>query len=121
MAEKKKAIPKLNIKKDDTVYVLAGKDRGATGRVLSVDPVKQRAVVEGINMVKRHRKVSQGGGGGITDMPAAIHVSNLMVHCPHCKKHTRPKKSTFTKSQDNKERTFHVRVCRNCGEQLDTL
>ena len=113
--------PKLRIKKDDTVYVLTGKDRGSSGRVLSVDPVKSRAVVEGINIVKRHKKETQSGGGGITEMPAAIQVSNLVVVCPHCKGHMRPVKKTVGKEKQGRRKNYHVRSCRKCGELLDQV
>jgi large subunit ribosomal protein L24 len=113
--------PKLRIKKDDTVFVLCGKDRGSSGKVLSVDPVKQKAVVEGINIVKKHRKETKTGGGGITEMPAPIPVSNLVVVCPHCKGHMRPAKKTIEKEKSGRQKHFHVRTCRKCGEQLDAV
>lgn len=113
--------PKLRIKKNDTVFVLAGKDKGETGKVLEVDPARLRATVEGINIVKRHRKEGQSGGGGITDMPAPIQLSNLVVVCPHCKGHTRPSKETVEKTKGGRTKHFHVRVCRSCGEQLDQV
>lgn len=112
---------KLRIKKDDEVYVLAGKDRGSTGKVISVDPVRMRATVEGINIVKKHRKEVKTGGGGITDMPAPIHVSNLVVICPHCKAHTRPTKRTVNKTQEGQTKKYHVRICRKCDEALDHI
>lgn len=112
---------KLRIKKDDEVYVLAGKDRGSTGKVISVDPVRMRVTVEGINIVKKHRKEVKTGGGGITDMPAPIHVSNLVVICPHCKAHTRPTKRTVRKTREGKTTRFHVRICRKCDEALDRI
>ena len=110
---------KLRIKKDDEVFVLAGKDRGSTGKVISVDPIRMRATVEGINIVKKHRKEVKTGGGGITDMPAPIHVSNLVVICPHCKAHTRPTKMTVNKTQEGQTKRYHVRICRKCNEALD--
>jgi large subunit ribosomal protein L24 len=112
---------KLRIKKDDEVYVLAGKDRGSTGKVISVDPIKMRATVEGINIVKKHRKEVKTGGGGITDMPAPIHVSNLVVICPHCKAHTRPTKRIVNKTQEGQTKKYHVRICRKCDEALDHI
>jgi len=74
----------LNIKKGDTVRVIAGRDRGAEGKVISVQPEQQRVVVEGVNRVKRHTKVVQQGGragttGGIVTQEAPIHVSNVML------------------------------------------
>lgn len=111
---------KLRIKKNDEVYVLSGKDRGATGKVLEIDPVRMRATVEGINIVKKHKKEGkQSGGGGITDMPAPIHVSNLVVVCPHCKAHTRPNKRTVEKTREGRTKRYHVRICRKCDEALD--
>jgi large subunit ribosomal protein L24 len=113
---------KLRIKKDDEVFILAGKDRGSSGKVLEVDPISMRATVEGINIVKRHRKESkQTGGGGITDMPAPLHVSNLVVICPHCRAHTRPIKRTVEKTHGGQKKRFHVRVCRKCSESLDKI
>ena len=70
----------LGIKKDDQVMVIAGKDKGKTGRVLEVLPRKQRAVVENINLVKKaQRRTQQNQKGGIIDIEASIHLSNLML------------------------------------------
>ena len=81
MANNKKS---LNIKKGDTVKVIAGKDKGAEGRVIAVLREEDRVIVEGVNLVKRHTKVLQQGGragntGGIITQEAAIHVSNVML------------------------------------------
>ena len=81
MAAKKKS---LNIKKGDTVKVIAGKDKGAEGRVISVLRDEDRVIVEGVNLVKRHTKVLQQGGragntGGIVTQEAPVHVSNVML------------------------------------------
>jgi large subunit ribosomal protein L24 len=81
MAKKGKS---LNIKKGDTVKVIAGKDKGAEGRVIAVLRDEDRLIVEGVNLVKRHTKVLQQGGragntGGIITQEAAIHVSNVML------------------------------------------
>ena len=74
---------KLNIKKGDTVYVNAGNDKGKTGKVLSVDPSKDRAIVEGINIVSKHTKPnSKQPQGGILKQEAGIHVSNLQLIDP---------------------------------------
>ena len=81
---------KLHIKKGDTVYVLAGDDKGKTGRVLSVDAQKNRAIVEGINMVSKSQKPSaKNPQGGIVKMEAPIHISNLNVVDPKTGKPTR--------------------------------
>ena len=81
---------KLHIKKGDTVYVLAGEDRGKTGRVLSVEPAKARAIVEGINMVTKATKPSaQHPQGGLVKKEAPIHISNLNLVDPKTGKPTR--------------------------------
>ena len=81
---------KLHIKKDDTVYVLAGDDKGKTGRVLSIDAKKNRAIVEGVNKVKKSTKPNaQHPQGGIIEIEAPIHLSNLNVVDPKTKKPTR--------------------------------
>ena len=80
MAKKKN----LNIKKGDVVRVIAGQDKGAEGKVISVDSERDRVIVEGVNRIKRHTKVVNQGGragttGGIVTQEAAIHVSNVML------------------------------------------
>ena len=81
---------KLHIKKGDTVYVNAGNDKGKTGKVLSVDPSKDRALVEGINMVSKHTKPnSKQPQGGIIKQEAPIHVSNRNLIDPKSGKPTR--------------------------------
>ena len=86
----------LRIRRDDTVRVIAGKDRGRTGRVKSVDPKKQKVFVEGVNIVKRHIKPrtlrdTQRAQevGGIVEMEGPIHISNVMVMDPRENKPTR--------------------------------
>ena len=81
---------KLRIKKGDTVYVNAGNDKGKTGKVLSVSPSENRAVVEGINMVSKHTKPnSKAPQGGIIKQEAPIHISNLNLIDPQSGKPTR--------------------------------
>ena len=81
---------KLHIKKGDTVYVNAGNDKGKTGKVLEVIPAKDRAVVEGINIVSKHTKPSpKHPQGGIVKQEASVHVSNLQVVDPKTGKATR--------------------------------
>ncbi len=81
---------KLHIKKGDLVYVNAGNNRGQQGKVLSVDTQKERAIVEGVNMVKKAQKPNaQNPQGGIVEQEAAIHISNLQVIDPKSGKPTR--------------------------------
>ncbi len=81
---------KLHIKKGDTVKVLAGDSKGSEGKVLSIDKVKNRAFVEGVNMVSKHTKpTAQNSEGGIVKQEASVHLSNLMLIEPGTGKPTR--------------------------------
>ncbi|MGM9843994.1 MAG: 50S ribosomal protein L24 [Muribaculaceae bacterium] len=103
---------KLHIKKGDTVIVLAGDDRGKQGRVLSVDREKQRAIVEGINMVTKHTKPSaKHPQGGRIQMEAPIHISNLSLVDPKSGKATRIAISV-------KEDGTKVRIAKKSGEEI---
>jgi large subunit ribosomal protein L24 len=83
MEKRKNSKPKLHIRKGDTVKVLAGDDRGKTGTILEIILEKNRAIVEGINIVTKHTKPSAGKPeGGITKTEAALHISNLMLVDP---------------------------------------
>ena len=87
--KKTRFAPKLHIKKGDRVMVIAGNDKGQSGEVLEVFPKKNRAVVDNLNMVKKHQKPTQDNPGGIVDMPAPIHLSNLMLIDPKTGEPTR--------------------------------
>jgi large subunit ribosomal protein L24 len=102
----------LFVKKGDTVVVRSGKDRGARGKVLLTLPKANRVLVEGVNRVKKHTKVTttQRGAqtGGIVTQEAAVHVSNVQIVCPNCSKATR-----IGHRKDDEGRS--VRTCRKCG------
>jgi len=101
----------LNVKKSDTVVVITGKDAGKKGKVIASYPKKNRVVVEGVNIVTKHRKPrSAQDKGGIVKHEGTIDVSNVMIICPTCGKATRVKHSVV----DGK----NVRVCK-CGAVLD--
>ena len=85
----KRFAPKLHVRKGDQVMVLSGDDKGKTGQVLQVLPDKNRAVVEGVNIVKKHVKATQNQEGGIQEMEATIHLSNLAVLDPKTGEPTR--------------------------------
>jgi len=103
----------LRIKKGDTAVVLTGKNKGKSGRVLSVLPSKGRVVIEGLNMVKKHMKPSkQYTQGGIIEKEAPIHASNVMLMCPKCNKPTRIGSTVF--DDGRKQRT-----CKKCKEVID--
>jgi large subunit ribosomal protein L24 len=88
-AQQDRARPKLKIRKGDRVVVITGRDRGKTGEVLRVIPKDLRVVVQGVNMVKKHRRPSAMGAGGIEDMEAPIHISNVAHIDPGSNKPTR--------------------------------
>ncbi|MDD9272104.1 50S ribosomal protein L24 [Paenibacillus sp. GCM10023248] len=104
---------KLHVKKDDTVFVITGKDKGKKGRVIAAYPRENRVLVEGVNMVKKHAKPSQQNPqGGILTQEAAIHVSNVMLIDPKSGKPTR----VGYKVLDNGTK---VRVAKKSGEVID--
>jgi large subunit ribosomal protein L24 len=104
----------VKIKKGDTVLVIAGKDKGARGKVIQAYPAKQRVLVEGVNRIKKHTRVSQtqrgAQTGGIVTQEAAIHVSNVMVVDSDGKPTRVGKKTT----EDGKR----VRISRRNGKEL---
>ena len=103
---------KMKVKKGDVVQMLAGKDRGKTGRVLQVDPAKQRVFVEGLNIVKRHQRPTPGTNqpGGVIEKPGPIHISNVALIDPKDKKPTR----TRVEERDG----ARVRVAVRSGEVI---
>ncbi len=100
---------KLSIKKNDQVLVTTGKDRGSRGRVLRVLADKGKAIVERVNMIKRHTRPNPNKGvqGGILEREAPIQVSNLKVICPECGK---PSRTGRKRLEDGRG----VRVCKQC-------
>ena len=110
----------LFVKKGDTVQVIAGKDKGLTGKVLIADPDTQRILVEGANRIKRHTRVTQSARGsqqgGIITQEAPVHVSNVQVVCPSCNKPSRIGYRRNEASTDGKIRS--VRVCKRCDGEI---
>jgi large subunit ribosomal protein L24 len=104
---------KMHIKKNDQVLVTAGKDRGARGKVMRILPQSGRAIVERINMIKRHTRQNpqQGIQGGILEREAPIHVSNLKLICPECGKPSRTGKKRLDDGTT-------VRVCKACAATI---
>ncbi|MBQ7453162.1 MAG: 50S ribosomal protein L24 [Clostridia bacterium] len=101
----------ISVKSGDNVVIIAGKDKGKTGKVMAVSPSQAKVIVEGVNIVSRHTKPrSAQDQGGIIKHEAPISVSNVMVICPKCGKATR----VYHKEVEGKM----VRVCK-CGEVLD--
>ena len=100
------------IRKGDTVVVLTGRDRGVTGEVLTVMPKDERAVVRGVNLVKRHQAQPQRQEGGIITKEATIHLSNLAVKHPTTGK---PVRVGFKVLEDGRK----VRIAKGSGDQID--
>jgi large subunit ribosomal protein L24 len=102
------------IRKNDNVVVTTGKDRGKRGRVVRLEPEKNRLVVEGVNMIKRHTKPNpqKNVKGGVVEREAALHASNVQIVCPECGKPTRIGKRIL---DDGRK----VRICRKCDGVLD--
>jgi len=104
------AVHKFKIKKEDTVQVITGKDKGKRGRVLKILRDKDRVLVEGVNIVKKAKKKrNQQDRGGIVEIEAALHSSNLMIVCKKCG----PTRIGY-KTDGNEK----IRICKKCGEAL---
>ena len=102
----------MKVKKNDTVLVLTGKDSGKTGKVLRAMPSKNRVVVEGVNVQKKHKRArSAQETSSIVEQAGAIDASNVLVICPTCNKATRVAHAEV----DGKK----VRVCKKCGASLE--
>lgn len=101
----------MNIRRDDKVIVLSGKDKGKQGKVLSADPKANKVIVEGVNVATKHNKPrKQGDEGGIIKVETPIYASKVMLVCPKCGKGTR----VAHKIADGKK----VRVCKKCGAEI---
>lgn len=102
-----------HVKKNDTVKVIAGKEKGKIGKVMVVLPKKERIIIEKINLVKRHTKPKGAAGqGGIIEKEGAIHISNVMVVCPKCGSAVR---FGYKLLEDGSK----ARVCKKCEEVID--
>jgi large subunit ribosomal protein L24 len=103
----------MKIRKNDTVLVVAGKDKGKTGKVRFAYPRDERVLVEGVNFIKRHmRAVGEARQAGIVEREAPIHVSNVMLLCSRC---NHPARIGFRTLEDGRK----VRYCRACDEVID--
>ena len=106
-------VPGFHVKRDDEVLVIAGRERGKRGKIRRVLPEKQRVVVEGVNLVKRHLKARRPGArAGIVEQEAPLHVSNVMLICAKCGEPGRFGRSFL---EDGRK----VRRCKKCGEVVD--
>jgi len=107
-------VKKVNLKKNDQVQVLTGRNRGARGRVLRVMADQGKAIVEHVNMIKRHTKPNPGKNiqGGIVEREASIHASNVQLVCPECGTQTRVGHKILGDGRK-------VRICRKCEGVVD--
>lgn len=119
VAQKKAPPPRrVELKREDTVKVISGRDKGKSGRVLRVDREHGRILVEHVGMIKRHTRPNPNKQikGGIAERESAIAVSNVMIVCPGCNKPTRIGHHIDQLPGGRARRT---RVCRKCGSTLD--
>ncbi len=102
------------VRKNDNVVVVAGKDRGKRGRVLKVEPGRNRVVVEGVNFIKRHTRPNPRANvkGGIVEREASLHASNVQLVCPECDAPTRLGRRLLGDGR-------RVRICRKCDGAVD--
>ncbi len=117
-AQKKPAAPvRIDLKKEDTVKVISGRDKGKTGRVLRVDHDTGKILVEHVMMIKRHTRPnpSKQIKGGIAERESPIPVSNLMIVCPECG----PVRIGHHVEPLPGGKTRRTRICRKCGQSLD--
>ncbi len=110
-------LAKLHVHKGDTILVLAGKDRGKRGKVLSTMPRDNKVIVEGLNIVKKHVRAGAGVAAGIIEKAMPLHVSNVMVICTECGEPTRIAHDRVPMGADQKLRTR--RVCKRCGKPIE--
>jgi large subunit ribosomal protein L24 len=107
------AVNKLHVRKNDQVVVVAGKEKGKTGKVLRVFPEKGRVLVENLNVVKRHTRPSRANAeGGIIEREAQLDISNVQLVCKACDKPTR---TGIRVLEDGSK----VRFCKKCNETVD--
>ena len=102
------------VRRNDTVIVIAGKNRGKRGRVLKLVPERNRVVVEGVNLIKRHTRPnpSRNVKGGVVEREASLHASNLQLVCPECGAQTRIGRRLLGDGRK-------VRICRKCDGVVD--
>jgi len=118
IAKKKMEPVRIDLKKEDTVKVIAGRDKGMTGRVLRVDRSTGRVLVEHAMMIKRHTRPNPAKQikGGIAERESAFSSSNVMIVCPGCSKAVRVAHHVDHVAGG---KTRRVRVCRKCGQTID--
>jgi large subunit ribosomal protein L24 len=119
---------KISLRKNDTVQVIAGKEKGKTGKIVKICTKTGRVTVEKVNMVKRHLKPTQATPqGGVLEKELPLHYSNVLLMCAKCNRGVRhghkmvekAGKGKKTKAAEGKAKLTKVRVCKRCGESLE--
>jgi large subunit ribosomal protein L24 len=123
---------KLSIRKNDTVQVISGREKGKTGKILNVDTKTGRVTIEKVNLVKKHVKPSQTSQGGITERELPLHYSNVLLMCAKCNRGVRhshklveatsakvKKSAKAAEGKTGNSKAKKVRVCKRCGESLE--
>lgn len=107
-------MPNTHVRKNDQVEVIAGRDRGKRGKVLRVFPARDRAIVERVNMIKRHTRPNpqQNIKGGVVERESSLPVSKLMIVCPECNESTRVRRKILSDGRK-------VRTCAACDGVID--
>jgi large subunit ribosomal protein L24 len=101
----------MKIRKNDTVLVISGKDRGKKGKVLTVSPKTAKVLIEGVNLKKKHQKPKkEGEKGQVISIPAFIPASNVKLICPKCGKPTRVGRKILGKNK--------LRICKKCNQEI---
>jgi large subunit ribosomal protein L24 len=103
-----------NLRKGDQVYVLTGDDSGKTGRILSVNPGRRQVTVEHVNIIKRHTRANPNKNvkGGVLEKEGPVQISNVLLVCPSCGKHTRVGRKAMPDGT-------MARVCKRCGTTIE--
>jgi large subunit ribosomal protein L24 len=104
----------VNVRKNDRVVVIAGKDKGKKSRIIEVLPRKGKVIVEGVNIIKRHNRANSRRGvqGGILERESPIDISNVMLICPHCNEATRIAHQVLSDGARS-------RACKKCGATIE--
>jgi len=115
---------KFSLRKNDQVEVIAGREKGKTGKILKVDSKSGRVTVEKVNLVKRHTRPTAQKSGGIVERELPLHYSNVLLLCPKCNRGVRHghkvlERAASKGSSKTGAQQVKTRVCKRCGESLD--
>ena len=110
---------KIHVKKNDTVVIISGNDKGQKGKILEVSPKEHKVIIEGRNIRTKHVKPKkQGDPGGIMKVEGAIYADKVQLYCPKCDKGVRTKNVVEYKTVDGKNQRTVTRVCAKCGKEI---